>query len=305
MSKPHDRKALGKGLSALLPSKGQAKPQPQAPPPELRPAPEHSTGVHKVPVDQIDPNPVQPRTVFNPQHLAELAQSIVANGIIQPIVLQRAGDRYQLVAGERRWRAAKIAGLTEVPAVIQEFASDRLLEVALIENIQREDLNAIEVAHALDRLATDYDLSHEEIGRRTGKDRASVSNLLRLLKLPGVIQILVAEHRISMGHARAVLGLTDEVAQVDLAQRAEVEGLSVRQVERIVQQMNSRKPPRPEPVTPSAPDPNVTAAIRELEAALGTRVRIVSQSKDRGHIAIEYFSNDELDRLYNLIVGGK
>lgn len=260
----------------------------------------------EIAIGQIEPNPVQPRTSFERDKLTELAQSIKANGIIQPLIVQRVGDRYQLVAGERRWRAAKLAGLEKVPVVVHEFAQDRLLEVALIENIQREDLNPIEVAHALDRLATDYLLSHEEIGRRTGKERATVSNLIRLLKLPKEVQLLVAEHRLSMGHARALLALESADAQSDLAQRAAAQGLSVRQVERLVQGMTARREPSQpresaEPKTTT--DPNVSAATRDMEAALGTRVRVVSQTPDRGRIEIEYFSIDDLDRIYNLIVG--
>ena len=198
--------------------------------------------------------------------------------------------------------------MTEVPAVIQEFAADRLLQVALIENIQREDLNPIEVAHALEHLVTDYGLSHEDIGKRTGKDRATVSNLIRLLKLPHDIQVLVAEHRLNMGHARALLALSTPEQQVELAQRVAAQGLSVRQVERLVQGLTSARDPE-QKTTGNAdktrPDPNVTAAVRELEGALGTRVRIVSQTADRGRIEIEYFSIDELDRIYNLILGGK
>jgi ParB family chromosome partitioning protein len=302
MSKPpQDRKALGKGLSALLPGKTfrpNSNPHPVAATP--------TTGIYQIGVDSIDPNPVQPRTIFEPERLAELAQSITANGIIQPLVVQKAGERFQLVAGERRWRAAKLAGLTVVPAVVQDFAQDRLLEIALIENIQREDLNPIEVAHALDRLATEHHLSHEEIGRRTGKERTTVTNLIRLLKLPPEIQLLVAEQRLSMGHARALLGLSDAVRQAELAQRAAAQGLSVRQVERLVQALATQRDPAPAENTPnSANDPNVAAAARELEGALGTRVRIVAHSVDRGKIEIEYFSMDELDRLYNHIVGAK
>ena len=308
MSKPHDRKALGKGLSALLPGKSPARQSTAQPAPE----PHKETlpsGLQHIPINQIDPNPVQPRTVFTADKLGELADSIRANGIIQPLVLQRAGDRYQLVAGERRWRAARLAGMTEVPAVIQEFAADKLLQVALIENIQREDLNPIEVAHALERLATDYALSHEEIGKRTGKDRATVSNLIRLLKLPHDVQVLVAENRLNMGHARALLALSTPEQQLELAQRVAAQGLSVRQVERLVQGLTSTRDAEQKPSSGSAdtgrPDPNITAAVRELEGALGTRVRIVSQTADRGRIEIEYFSIDELDRIYNLILGGK
>jgi ParB family transcriptional regulator, chromosome partitioning protein len=297
------RKALGKGLSALLPSRST--------PPALIPAePKQETvpaaqgGVVDLAIDGIDPNPVQPRTVFQAEKLEELAQSIRSNGIIQPLVVQRNGDRYQLVAGERRWRAARLAGLTHVPAIVREFAAERLLEVALIENIQREDLNPMELAEALDRLVREHRMSHEEIGKRTGKDRSTVTNLIRLLKLPREIQILVAEHRLSMGHARAILGLADEKLQVDLAQRAVSQALSVRQVERLIQTMStSRQPPAALEKPAPAPDPNVTAATRELEAALGTRVRIVTQSHDRGRIEIEYFSFEDLDRIYNQIVG--
>jgi ParB family chromosome partitioning protein len=298
------RKALGKGLSALLPARSQTAAA--AAEPARIEAPQPHGGVIDVPIDSIEPNPVQPRTVFQADKLEELAQSIRSNGIIQPLVLQRSGDRYQLVAGERRWRAAKLAGLTNVPAIVREFAPERLLEIALIENIQREDLNPIELAEALDRLVRDHSLSHEDIGRRTGKDRSTVTNLLRLLKLPTDIQILVAEHRLSMGHARAILGLPSEELQKDVAHRTAAEGLSVRQVERLIQVMSTQRDPgSTSPKADTPPDPNVMAATRELEAALGTRVRIVAQSDKRGKIEIEYFSFDELDRIYNQIVGGR
>jgi ParB family chromosome partitioning protein len=296
-----NRKALGKGLSALLPARAQTPLKSEQKPLAV---PSANAGVTELPIDSIEPNPVQPRTIFQAEKLEELAQSIRSNGIIQPLIVQRIADRFQLVAGERRWRAARLAGLTHVPAIVREFASERLLEVALIENIQREDLNPIELAEALERLVRDHNLSHEDIGRRTGKDRSTVTNLLRLLKLPKEIQILVAEHRLSMGHARAILGLPTEDMQKDLAQRTVAQGLSVRQVERLIQMTTSHREPaaaleKPEPV----PDPNVTAATRELESALGTRVRIVSQSNDRGRIEIEYFSFEDLDRIYNQIIG--
>ena len=258
-------------------------------------------GSLQLPIHLIDPNPVQPRTVFEPDRLAELAQSIRANGIIQPLIVQRAGDRYQLVAGERRWRAARLAELPTVPAVVQEVADDRLLELALIENIQREDLNPIEVAHALERLAHELGLSHEQLGERTGKDRSTITNLLRLLRLPQEVQVLVAEHRLSMGHARAILGLPTEELQKEVAEKAAAQGMSVRQVERLIQSMSARREPALTAEQP--PDPNVTAAVRELESALGTRVRIVAQTPDRGRIEIDYYSWEDLDRIYNLIVG--
>ena len=191
--------------------------------------------------------------------------------------------------------------------MVQDFANERLLEVALIENIQREDLNPIEVAQALDRLAREHSLSHEEIGTRTGKDRTTVTNLIRLLRLPQEVQLLVAEQQISMGHARAVLGLPSEDIQREVAQRAAVEKLSVRQVERLIQGLTARREAAPVENHRNEPtyDPNVAAATRELEATLGTRVRIVAQNSTRGRIEIEYFTADDLDRIYNLIVSAR
>lgn len=305
MSKgPDQRKALGRGLSALLPSR--TLPQKENPVPT---ATEHTLppSIQHLPIDAIQPNPVQPRTVFIGDRLNELAQSIRANGIIQPLIVRHSGESYQLVAGERRWRAARLAGLSEVPVFVQDFADERLLEVALIENIQREDLNPIEVAQALDRLAREHSMSHEEIGQRTGKDRTTVTNLIRLLRLPSEIQLLVAEHRLSMGHARAILGLPSEELQKDLAHRAAAENLSVRQVERLIQAVTSKREAAPLERGGNEPtfDPNVAAATRELEATLGTRVRIVAQNATRGRIEIDYFSPDDLDRIYNLIVATK
>jgi ParB family chromosome partitioning protein len=239
--------------------------------------------------------------VFEPERLAELAQSIRTNGIIQPLIVRRSGEGYELVAGERRWRASRLAGLERVPAVVQDLADERLLEITLVENIQREDLNPIEVGQAFDRMARELNLSHEEIGRRTGKDRSTVSNMLRLLRLPDDVQVLLAERRLSMGHARALLGLPTAELQRSLAEKAVSQGYSVRQVERLVQRMTEpREPKKPEALDQ---DPNVKAAVAELERVLGTRVRIVAKSEQRGHIEIEYYSQEDLDRLYRLIAG--
>jgi ParB family transcriptional regulator, chromosome partitioning protein len=293
------RKALGKGLSALLPGRGSgqsaaaavavAKPSVAATPLTL-------------PIDAIHPNPMQPRVVFQPDRLEELAASIRANGIIQPLIVRRHQGQYQLIAGERRWRASKLAGLTDVPVVIQEVADPLLLELALIENIQREDLNAIETAHAYERLGRELGLSQEEIGRRTGKDRSSITNALRLLKLPTEVQLLLAEHRLSMGHARAVLGLPTAEQQIEVAEKAAAQGLSVRQVEALVQDLTSDRP-RTGHKKEAQVDPNVRAAVEELERSLGTRVRIFELSEQRGRIEIEYYSQAELDRLFQQITG--
>jgi ParB family chromosome partitioning protein len=257
---------------------------------------------NRLAISQIDPNPLQPRTIFQEEHLRELADSIRANGIIQPIIVRHKGERYELIAGERRWRAARMAGLESVPVVVQDLADEKLLEISLIENIQREDLNPIEVASAYDRLAREHKLSHEEIGRRTGKDRATITNMIRLLKLPPEIQLLLAEHRLSMGHARALLGLGDPDLQLQVGHQAAAEGLSVRQVERSVHKLNEPRDAK-EPKEPPKVDPNVKAAVGELERTLGTRVRIIEKSANRGRIEIDYFSQDDLDRIYELIVG--
>jgi len=293
------RKALGKGLSALLPgrSSGQVGAATAS-----APAAPSTESPSKLAVDAIQPNPMQPRVVFQPERLEELAASIRANGIIQPLIVRRHEGHFQLVAGERRWRAAKLAGLRDVPVVVQEIADPLLLEIALIENIQREDLNAIETARAYERLGRDLGLSQEEIGRRTGKDRTSITNALRLLRLPAEVQLLLAEHRLSMGHARAILGLQTAEQQIEVAEKTAAQGLSVRQVEALVQTLTSDRTTTGKKEKP--PDPNVRAASEEMERALGTRVRIVELSDQRGRIEIEYYSQPDLDRLFQQITGG-
>ena len=244
---------------------------------------------------------MQPRRVFQADALRELADSISQHGIIQPLVVRKSGARFQLVAGERRWRAARMAGLSEVPVVVQEIPDERLLEITLIENVQREDLNPIEFGMALERMARELNISHEEIGRRTGKDRSTVANAIRLLQLPPDIQQLVGERRLSAGHARCLLSLTDEEMQRKLAEKIVAQGLSVRQVERMTKQLTEPRDPASD--TEEALDPNVKAAIAEMERVLGTKVRIVEKSDRRGKIEIEYYSPEDLDRIYGVIVG--
>jgi ParB family transcriptional regulator, chromosome partitioning protein len=299
MAKPVEsqRRALGRGLSSLLPTRG-ADP---GPPTSLPSAPTAGSAL-LAPIDSIDPNPTQPRSVFQPERLSELADSIRSNGIIQPLIVRRHGDRYQLIAGERRWRAARLAGLDRVPIIVHSLVDNRTLEISLIENIQREDLNPIEIAHAFDRLAREHHLSHEEIARRTGKDRTTVTNTIRLLRLPETVQVLLAERRLSMGHARALLGLQSIEQQQSLAEKIAAQGLSVRQVERTVSRMNEARESDPDPEEQRL-DPNVKAAIDDLERRLGTRVRIVEKSAQRGRIEIEYYSLEDLDRIYGLLVG--
>lgn len=297
MNKPENaRRVLGKGLGSLLP----ARPTAPLSPPAAAPAPPPSEAATVVAIDLIDANPLQPRRIFQADKLAELAQSIRANGIIQPLVVRKAEGRYQLVAGERRWRAAKLAELTQVPVVVQEIADDRLLEITLIENIQREDLNPIETAIAFQRMASELSLAAEDIGTRTGKDRTTVVNSIRLLQLPSDLQQLVAERRLSAGHARCLLSLPTPEMQREVAERAAARGWSVRETERTTQKMLEGR--KPKSVDEVELDPNVKAAIRELERALGTKVRIVEKAKQKGRIEIDYYSSEDLDRIYAAIV---
>lgn len=293
MNKPdYTRKVLGKGLSALLPTRPPMAPIVEQPPLEA---------THSIAIDQIDANPLQPRRLFQQERLAELAQSIRANGIIQPLVVRKVADRYQLVAGERRWRAAKLAQLAQVPVVVQDIPDDRLLEITLIENIQREDLNPIETAVAFDRMGRELSLTAEEIGQRTGKDRTTIINSTRLLALPADLQQLVAERRLSAGHARCLLTLPTPDLQREVAERSVAQGWSVRQMERTTQKMMEGR--KPKSVDEVAADPNVKAAIQEFERVLGTKVRIIEKAKQKGRIEIEYYSAEDLDRIYGAIVG--
>lgn len=298
-AKEPSRKALGRGLSSLIPA-NRTSPQPSPAPAAVQPA--AAPGPMRVSIDAIHPNPLQPRSTFSPEGLQELAQSIRENGIIQPLIVRPARDGYQLVAGERRLRAARLAGCHDVPVVVQEFADDRLMEITLIENIQREDLNPIEVAHAFERLHREFRLSHEQIAQRTGKDRSTITNMLRLLRLPLEVQQLLAEQRLSMGHARALLALESAEQQVALAHKAADGAMSVRQVERAVQKSLSIPPGGPAEPPALDRDPNVRAAIDQLERALGTRVRIIARDEQRGRIEIEYYSQEDLARIYDLIV---
>jgi ParB family transcriptional regulator, chromosome partitioning protein len=292
MNKP---KVLGKGLNALLATRTTAF----AAPPPAEPVP--SERVQHVAVDQIQPNPTQPRRVFKAAALQDLAQSIESNGIIQPLVVRRHEGRLQLVAGERRLRAARLAGLTEVPVVVQDIPDERLLEITLIENLQREDLNPIETAVAFERMSRELNLTPEQIGQRTGKDRSTIVNTLRLLQLPPEVQEMVAEAKLSAGHARSLLSLPTAALRRELAEKAIAQEWSVREVERATRRMTEAPQPTVEEAAPL--DPNVKAAIVELERRLGTRVRIVEKARQKGKIEIEYYSNEDLDRIYTLIVG--
>ena len=234
--------------------------------------------------------------------MLELTQSIERDGIIQPLIVRRtAPDRFQIIAGERRWRAAKSAGLKYVPVIPRTADDQKVLELAIIENIQREDLNPIELAQAFHRMAAELQLSHEEIGVRTGKDRATVTNTIRLLQLPQDIQDLIQAKKITPGHARALLKLPDERSQREVAEKCVRENWSVRQVEAYTKGQKPAKAGR-EPQPAPAIDPNVKAAISAMEQKLGTRIRIAEKPGNKGVIEIEYYSAEDLDRIYSLIV---
>jgi ParB family chromosome partitioning protein len=277
------RPALGKGLSALIPD---------APEPRISPV--------EVDIDRLSPNDLQPRGLMDPSALEDLSRSIVANGIIQPIVVRRVGDRFQIIAGERRWRAAKIAGLLRVPVVVRDVApgSERsLLEMALVENIQRENLNPIEEALAYRRLADEFQMTQEAIATAVGKDRATVANMIRLLRLPEEVRAEVASGRLSTGHARALLGLPNEADQRGAARDVIARSLSVRETESLVKKIAEEGAPPAEPAPPAPVDVHTRAAEDRLRLVLGTRVRIVRQGP-KGRIEIDFGSEDELIRLY-------
>jgi len=273
------RPALGRGLSALIPD---------APPPTA-PA-ERALDVD---IDLLRPNRFQPRTAMDEGRIDELSRSIKANGVIQPIVVRKAEKGFEIIAGERRWRASQRAGLLKVPVVVRDIPDDRLLPVALIENIQREDLNPIEEAQAYRQLADDHHLTQEQIADSVGKDRSSVANYLRLLRLPTEVRNNLSAGALSMGHARALLALTDEAAQLRVARDILARNLSVRETESIVKKSAEPEKPREEPQQ----DVHTKAAEDKLRFALGTRVRIVRKGK-RGRIEIDFQNEDELHRLY-------
>jgi ParB family chromosome partitioning protein len=277
------RPALGKGLSALIPDA-----------PEVR-----AESTTEVDIDSLTPNDFQPRVMIDDARLEELATSIRSNGVIQPIVARRHGDRYQIIAGERRWKAAKLAGLRTVPVALRDVAAGQeqsLLEMALIENLQREDLNPIDEAAAYRRLSDEFHLTQDGIASAVGKDRATVANTLRLLKLPQEVKTEVGSGRLSMGHARALLSLTDEADQRRIARDVLARGLSVRETESVVRKIVEGTSPAP--AAPAKPvDVHTRAAEDRLKLLLGTRVRIVRRGT-RGRIEIEFASEDELIRIY-------
>lgn len=286
------RKALGRGLGALLSAEGTAT---------------ATEDPNTISINLIDPSPLQPRGVFDEAKLNELAQSITANGVVQPLIVRPKQDRFELIAGERRWRAAQLAGLTRVPAIVRQVSDDKVLELALIENIQREDLNPIEEARAYKNLIDTVGLTQEVVAERVGRDRSYVTNFLRLLRLPDDLQELVQRGRLSTGHARTLLGLPDVAAQRRLARKIIEGDLSVRATEKTVRQLTEPKSGRANKQARghSVSDPNVRAAETRLRRHFGTQVRIVQASgSTAGRIELEYYDQADLDRIYALLTQG-
>jgi ParB family chromosome partitioning protein len=276
------RQALGKGLGALIPEKGV-------------PEGEGKKALQQCGIEEVQPNPFQPRKTFSDEQLQELVDSIREKGILQPLLVRRKSDGYELIAGERRWRAAQRAGLREIPILVRDVSDSEMLELSLIENIQRENLNPIEEAEAYKRLVEQFHFTQEEISKKVGKDRTTIANTVRLLRLPPEIKLSLAEGKITMGHARAFLSLDGVDKQKLLWKKLLAGGLSVRQTESLVKRLRTRSSP-----TPRRSNPEWSALVEELQRALGTKVRIVGKRK-RGKIEIDFFSPDELDRIIELL----
>jgi ParB family transcriptional regulator, chromosome partitioning protein len=304
------RNALGRGLGALI-----REPEPQIPVPPApsnHPAADAGAAVAlardpastplEIDIDLIDPSPYQPRTRFREEALAELTRSIQASGIIQPLVVRPVGTRFQLIAGERRWRAAQRAGLQRVSCIVRHVPDELAVEMTLVENIQREDLNALEAARAFERLMSEFQLTQEAIADRTGKDRATIANSIRLLKLESGIQDWIEEGKLSAGHGRALLAVSDPKLRMRYAQRASRGGLTVRQIERL-----AARRARIAGTSPSTPEPNadanIRAALEELQRHLGTKVLLRERTRLRpGQLVLEYYDDGQLMGLYDRLM---
>jgi len=274
------KKALGRGLGALIPESTEA--------------------ILEIDVDKIVPNNEQPRKVFKDTSLQELAASIKEKGVIQPILVTRTDDGlFQIIVGERRWRASKLLGYQTIPAIVKDIAKAEVFELALIENIQREDLNPIETAEAFQKLISEYQLTQEDLSQKVGKERATIANYIRILKLPDEVKVWIADGFLSTGHAKAILQIKDEEKQIEIAKKIIKSGLSVRETEKLATKTEEPKQ------AAANKDPHIDSLEERLTSALGTKVRIHAQSKERGKIEIQYYSLDELDRLLDILLEEK
>src|SRR5229473_1453110 len=302
------RNALGRGLGALI-----REPEPTAVADSQTPASLATVGgaaaapareavnhgPQEIDIDLVEPSPYQPRTRFREEALDELARSIQASGIIQPIVVRPIGNRFQLIAGERRWRAAQRAGLKKASAIVRQVSDELALEMTLVENIQREDLNPIEAARAFERLMDEFQLTQESVAERTGKDRATVANAIRLLKLEPTIQDWIEEGRLTAGHGRALLGVAEPALRMRYAKRAARGGLTVRQIEKL----GSRRARSARAATEPAQDPNIREALDELQRHLGTKIHLREKTRIRpGQLVVEFYDQAQLMGIYDRLM---
>lgn len=292
---------LGKGLDSLITNKVEKAPQPHT---EEKAVSEHMADAIMMDINKVEPNREQPRKNFDEDALLELSESLKQFGVLQPLLVQARDDYYEIIAGERRWRAAKMAGLKEVPVIIKKLTEQEIMEISLIENIQREDLNPIEEAFAYKKLLTDFDLKQDELAKRVSKSRTAITNSMRLLKLNEKVQQMVIDEMITSGHARALLGIPDLEQQYVLAQKIFDERLSVRDTEKLVKSIQNGEKEEKEP-TKKEIDSKILAIYKDLEEQMkkimGTKVSINSKNEQQGKLEIEYYSQEELDRIIDLL----
>ena len=295
------KKGLGKGLDSLITDKVNTKPAASKNNPT--PKSEHAADAIMMNITKVEPNREQPRKKFDEDALLELAESIKQYGVLQPLLVQEREDYYEIVAGERRWRAAKIAGIKEIPVIIKKLTRQEIMEISLIENIQREDLNPIEEALAFKRLLTEFNLKQDEVAERVSKSRTAVTNAMRLLKLNEKVQQMVIDEMLTTGHARALLGIEDQEQQYIIAQKIFDEKLSVRDTEKLVKSLQNEKKKKKE--EKEKIDPKLEAVYHDLEeqmkGILGTKVCINHEDSKKGKLEIEDYSQDELDRIIDMI----
>ena len=294
------RNGLGKGLDSLIPNKAEKTVKAEKKPEEKKEERKSESGEILVKINQVEPNREQPRKEFDEDSLMELADSIKQFGILQPLLVQKKKDYYEIIAGERRWRAAKIAGIKEVPIIVKEYTNQEIVEISLIENIQRENLNPIEEAMAYKRLLEEFSLKQDEVAERVSKSRTAVTNSMRLLKLSPRVQQMIVDDMISTGHARALLAIDDEEQQYQLANRIFDEKLSVRETEKLVKALkNPKKEKKNQKIEHMFVYDNIEEQMKNI---IGTKVSVNPKANGKGKIEIEYYSEEELERIYDLIM---
>ncbi len=297
------RGGLGKGLDSLIPEPKKAKPAVPKQTSQDKDKEETKGGEFIVSINKVEPNREQPRKAFEEDALYELSDSIKQFGVLQPLLVQKKKDYYEIIAGERRWRAAKMAGIKEIPVIVKEYTEQEVLEIALIENIQRENLNPIEEAMAFKQLLTVYNLKQDEVAERVSKSRTAVTNSMRLLKLSEKVQQMVIDDMISTGHARALLAIDNEEQQYALAIRIFDEKLSVREIEKIIKELKNPKKKVEKRIIENS---FIYQDLEEkMKAVIGTKVSINQKAKGKGKIEIEYYSDEELERIYEMILNTK